>query len=250
MERCLQCTLALRQCARCRGVMGPFNRYCGFCGFEVTRPRRNPLLWSALLIALFLVAAGLAFGALAISHSRAAPTHRAAVQNTVHTSGASALSFEAPISWTVTSRADTVVAARNGGDLSSSSGDPLQVTPRGPLAAISRPPAAAGSAVSSSDPAAVLSAEVSNLTGSPPSGVKVDVLEPVHSTTVDGRPAAAALLRLTRDAAIYQFERTLVYAPHGSLPAMIQVDATAPEAAWTGGDGTTLEALAASIKPS
>jgi uncharacterized paraquat-inducible protein A len=43
IESCARCTLQLRQCGRCHGVAGPFDRYCGFCGFEMTRPGRGAL---------------------------------------------------------------------------------------------------------------------------------------------------------------------------------------------------------------
>ncbi|MDQ6772643.1 MAG: hypothetical protein M3024_06600 [Candidatus Dormibacteraeota bacterium] len=47
VEQCVQCALNLRLCGRCRGVAGPFDRYCGFCGYPMTRSRRSGLrrLW-------------------------------------------------------------------------------------------------------------------------------------------------------------------------------------------------------------
>ncbi len=56
IDACARCTLRLRQCGRCHGVAGPFDQYCGFCGFEMTQPGRAPL-WRAWPLALVALAA-------------------------------------------------------------------------------------------------------------------------------------------------------------------------------------------------
>lgn len=62
-ERCAHCGLQLHQCARCRGVAGPFDRFCGFCGYEMVQGERRPLWWRLwFLAALLPVALGLAYG--------------------------------------------------------------------------------------------------------------------------------------------------------------------------------------------
>src|SRR5262249_16132821 len=62
-DRCPVCSLQLSWCGNCRGVAGPFDRFCGFCGFELIRGEpRSPLwrLWQVALAAL--LAAGLGYG--------------------------------------------------------------------------------------------------------------------------------------------------------------------------------------------
>src|SRR5262249_39235590 len=62
-DRCPFCSLQLSWCGNCRGVAGPFDRFCGFCGFELIRgePRsRLWRLWQGGLLAL--LGAGLGCG--------------------------------------------------------------------------------------------------------------------------------------------------------------------------------------------
>ena len=48
---------------RPRGIAGPFDRYCGFCGHEMVQGEKRPLWWRLwFLAALLPVAAGLAYG--------------------------------------------------------------------------------------------------------------------------------------------------------------------------------------------
>lgn len=73
-EQCGQCSLQLRWCGNCQGVAGPFDRYCGFCGFELLRGERRSPLWRLwLLAALVPLVAGLAYGAWASGALRAIP---------------------------------------------------------------------------------------------------------------------------------------------------------------------------------
>jgi hypothetical protein len=51
LDHCAKCTLQLRQCGRCHGVAGPFDRYCGYCGYEIVRPRTSPEVLRLLLLA-------------------------------------------------------------------------------------------------------------------------------------------------------------------------------------------------------
>ena len=61
--RCGHCGLQLHQCGSCRGVAGPFDRYCGFCGHEMVRGESRPIWWRLwLLAALVPLAAGLIYG--------------------------------------------------------------------------------------------------------------------------------------------------------------------------------------------
>ncbi len=61
--RCGHCGLQLHQCGNCRGVAGPFDRYCGFCGHEMVMGPKRPLWWLLWLIPILLpLGAGLAYG--------------------------------------------------------------------------------------------------------------------------------------------------------------------------------------------
>lgn len=69
LDHCGKCTLQLRQCGRCHGVAGPFDRYCGYCGYEVVRPRTSPELIRLLLVAAAVVVlAALAVIVLVATH--------------------------------------------------------------------------------------------------------------------------------------------------------------------------------------
>jgi predicted amidophosphoribosyltransferase len=62
-ERCAHCGLQLHQCSRCRGVAGPFDRFCGFCGYEMVQGTNRPVWWRLwFLAALLPVALGLIYG--------------------------------------------------------------------------------------------------------------------------------------------------------------------------------------------
>jgi predicted amidophosphoribosyltransferase len=52
--RCAHCGLQIHQCPRCRGVAGPFDRYCGFCGYEMVHGERRPLWWRLWFLVLLL----------------------------------------------------------------------------------------------------------------------------------------------------------------------------------------------------
>src|SRR3979411_298856 len=60
--RCAHCALQLHQCGSCRGVAGPFDRYCGFCGHELVRGATRPPWWrlwlGARLVALVAARGG------------------------------------------------------------------------------------------------------------------------------------------------------------------------------------------------
>ena len=61
--RCGHCGLQLHQCANCRGVAGPFDRYCGFCGHEMVQGEKRPIWWRLLFLAgLIPLAAGMIYG--------------------------------------------------------------------------------------------------------------------------------------------------------------------------------------------
>ena len=62
-SRCAHCGLQLHQCGSCRGVAGPFDRYCGFCGHELVRGPERAVWWRLwFLAALIPLAAALTGG--------------------------------------------------------------------------------------------------------------------------------------------------------------------------------------------
>jgi hypothetical protein len=61
--RCAHCGLQLHQCGNCRGIAGPFDRFCGFCGHEMVQGESRPIWWRLwLLAALVPLAAGIIYG--------------------------------------------------------------------------------------------------------------------------------------------------------------------------------------------
>jgi predicted amidophosphoribosyltransferase len=61
--RCGHCGLQLHQCGSCRGIAGPFDRYCGFCGHEMVTGDTRPMWWRLwFLAALIPLVGGLVYG--------------------------------------------------------------------------------------------------------------------------------------------------------------------------------------------
>src|SRR5437867_10216500 len=62
-QRCAHCGLQLHRCGSCRGVAGPFDRYCGFCGHELVLGEKRSGAWRLwLAVALVPIVAALAIG--------------------------------------------------------------------------------------------------------------------------------------------------------------------------------------------
>ena len=62
-SRCAHCTRRRHQCGNCRGIAGPFARYCGFWRHEPVEGSKRPLWWRLwFLAALVPLAAGLVYG--------------------------------------------------------------------------------------------------------------------------------------------------------------------------------------------
>jgi hypothetical protein len=67
-QRCAHCGLQLHRCGSCRGVAGPFDRFCGFCGHELVSGETRAPWWRLwLLVALVPLAGALILG-IALSH--------------------------------------------------------------------------------------------------------------------------------------------------------------------------------------
>jgi len=269
-DHCIQCALPLRQCGSCQGIAGPFDRYCGFCGYELVQGRRRAPLWRLwLLAALIPLAAGIAFGfspwARPVTHTvativgAAAPTPNPATTTQLRSETLS-FSYAAPKSWIVTDYSHSsdpakqmpfVVVAHYGpdaGKVSDARADLLQVKGQSAVVALGRtavnPPA-----VDPSDPRAVLAAEMAPLVAAPPTGLKLEVVTPVHSLTINGRAGAAVLLRLTRDSGIYYLERAYIASPTLGQPPLLKFEALVPAGDWdSAGDNQRIDDMLRSVK--
>jgi hypothetical protein len=265
---CLQCSLQLRQCGNCHGVAGPFDRHCGFCGFELLRGARRSPVWRLwLLIALVPLAAGLGYGAWvarlpmaatqAVSSAvRPAPTPelRPYQSQRLHVAYAIPRDWQA-IDYTRSSDAGRsmpfVVVAKAASDqqaVSDARGDLVSARPQGTVLALGRPTIDTSLVADPSAPAAVLTSEVAPLAANPPSGVKVEVVRPVRPGTVGGQPAATVVLKLTRDGSTYYLERALVYAPNGKAAPMVRVEALLPASSWQSPDHVAIDSIVASVR--
>ena len=63
---CRSCALALRRCASCQGIAGPFDRHCGFCGRELVLGAPARALPRALLVAVLVLLVVLAAAVAAL----------------------------------------------------------------------------------------------------------------------------------------------------------------------------------------
>ena len=262
-DYCINCTLPLRKCGSCQGVAGPFDRFCGFCGYEMVQGERRAPIWRLwLLAALVPLAAGLAIGLSPLSQPFVqkvqtivgAATPPPNSTTTLRSAGLN-FTYSIPKDWTAidASRAsDTtrqlpfVVASHAGSDQSKvmdAKGDLLQVKPDGAVVDLGRPPVGV-TAVDFADPTAVLAYQLSQLIQTPPAGLQVIVLRPVHAVTIGGRPGAEAVLRVTRDGQPYEFERAWIASPTG----MFRVDALVPDTDWTAGDQTRVDQVINSLR--
>jgi hypothetical protein len=266
-DMCLQCALQLRQCGNCHGVAGPFDRYCGFCGFELLRGARRSPVWRLwVLIALIPLAAGLSYGAwvarlpAAVTHTVGAAVRPAPTPDLhAYQSQSLRIAYAIPKDWSAidyTRSSDAgrsmpyVVVAKAAGDQQpavQAKGDMVEARPQSALVALGRPSIDRSLVADATAPAGVLTSEVAPLAVAPPSGTKVEVTRPVRPLTVGGRPAASVVLKLTRDGVSYYLQRTLIYAPSGGAQPMIRVDALVPASAWESGDRTPVDTLINSV---
>ena len=269
-DHCIQCALPLRQCGSCLGTAGPFDRFCGFCGYELLQGSKRAPLWRLwLLAALIPLAAGIAFGvspwARPVTHQvatlvagQAQPTP---VPGTVTAQRSESLgiSYAYPNDWTAIdySRATDpakqmpyIVVAHFPPDatkVSDAKGDLLQARSQAGVVELGRPVVNAPG-VSPSDPQAVLATEVTTLLASPPAALKFEVVQPVHALTVNGRPAAEVILRLTRDTGTFYLQRVYIASPTAAQPPLVKAEALVPGTEWDRGDQQRVADLVRSIK--
>jgi hypothetical protein len=258
-DHCVQCALPLRLCGACRGVAGPFDRFCGFCGYELVQGDKRGAVWRLwLLAALVPLAAGLAFGLspLAfktgiltgfVSHAQQTPSQMQAMR-----SANLGFTYAVPDDWTATdytkagSPQPFVVVSRLDVDrvaAANLSGEVITAQPSGVVMTLGRPPLDV-SAVDSADPLAVLAFQVSQLVATPPAGVTYRVAKPVHAITVAGKPGAEVVIEVVSPQGTAYYERAYVAT---STQPLFRVEAVAPASDWERGDGTRVEAVLQSL---
>ena len=262
-DHCVQCTLPLRLCGACHGVAGPFDRYCGFCGYELVQGQKRAPVWRLwLLLALVPLTAGLVFGLSPVAlkagtiasliQTQPSPTppndqtYRLATKSL-------GFGYSIPRDWeaidyslagpakpfVATSRlkADSIAASGLDGEL-------VTAKPAGTVMTLGRPPLDV-TAVDSTDPGAVLAFQVSQLLAAPPpAGVSYQIIKPVHSITVDHKPGAEVVIKVVSGATTTYYERA--YIATGSQP-LFRVEAAAPARDWDAGDGVRAESVLQSL---
>lgn len=267
VDQCEQCSLQLRWCGNCHGVAGPFDHFCGFCGFELIRgQRRNPLWRLWVLVALVPLTAGLGYGLwMAHAPAQVARVVRAATAKPTPASGGLTgyasrgleLRYLAPSAWTVVDYSagqqtePTIVVSQQTADqrpAADAKGDLSQVgVAQSTVVTLGRPPAGTGVVADPRDPVAALAAEVAPLVAAPPAGTTVQVFQPVHAVSVTGHPAAEVVLKLTRGSDVWYLRRDLVYAPHGAAAPVFRVDALSPSAQWPAVNDTAVTPMVRSL---
>jgi len=248
-------------------VAGPFDRFCGFCGFELIRGEPRSRLWRLWQVALLaLLATGLGYGLWAAGVPSAlvggvrallSPPATSVEPSAGYGNRVLAVGYSVPGDWAaidlstgaspqpivVLSRSplDRSAAADSGGDLTMV--DHIQST----VMAMSRPTAGTTVVADARDPVVALTTEVAPLVAAPPPGLKVEVTEPVHAATVGNRSGAVVVLKLTRGDAVTYLRRALVYAPRPGVAAIFQVDALEPAAEWPAVDTSAVATVIRSL---
>jgi len=267
VDQCPHCSLQLRWCGNCRGAAGPFDRYCGFCGFELIggdQPGRLRRLW--VVVALVPLVAGLAYGIWAARVPAALDGVVRAQRQAAPASASSALEYasqglglrySAPRGWTAVdytrgpAARPAVVVAQAPADQAAASaamGDLGRLDhPQSTIVTLGRPPLDGGLVADARDPLAVLTAQVAPMVAAPPAGVGVEVVQPAHAVSIGGRPGAEVVLRLTRDGGVTYLRRDLVYAPHAGATALVRVDALVPAPDWPAANAGPVTAVVRSL---
>ena len=266
-ERCPVCSLQLSWCGNCRGVAGPFDRFCGFCGFELIRGEPRSRLWRLWQVSLVaLLAAGLgtglwaagvpsALGSAARSFLSPAPASNEPAPG--YESRVLGIHYSVPGDWaagdlsTGASPPQVVVLSHSPPDRSAAADAGYDLTKldhaQSAVITLSRPPVGSTVVADARDPVAALTSEVAPLVAAPPSGLNVDVAEPVHAATVGNRTGAVVVLKLTRGDTVTYLRRALVYAPRQGVAAMFQADALAPAAEWPAVDTAAIATVLRSL---
>ena len=278
-DYCIHCGLQLRQCGNCRGIAGPFDRYCGFCGHELVRGQKRSPLWRLwLLVALIPLLAGIVYG-IAQNRSHHINGRSTAAVTAVSSGSSSSPALSGPSSasaspkvsmaptptdapaigikqWTLpatwqaasfgSGSGQVIVVAANQLDesLVPESGALMTVRPSKALVTMSRPAPSASSVL---DPIVALQADVNQLVNSPPALTTIDVFIPVKSIPVP-KVGAEVVLRITQSNRIFYLERALIVAPLAGAPTLLRFEAIVPAAQWNGGADKSVESVLLSLK--
>jgi hypothetical protein len=266
-DRCTSCGLQLGKCGACHGVAGPFDRFCGFCGHDLTTGEvRSPVWRFWLLVAMIPMVAVLVIGATFYGGPAATQVGRLVFRPGPAASAGPTgstklfrspnlhLVYAVPADWSPsdytlspTTPLQQVVVARINADLAtfgSTKGDVLAAKPAGALLTLG-PLAEAPPGVDAADPSSVLGADISSLTIKPPTGLKIDVFRQAQSITVDSKVGKEAVFKITRsDGAVFYFERAYLAAPGG----LFKIDALVLQSDWDAGDGRKVEAVVQSVR--
>ena len=267
-DRCTQCGLQLGVCGACHGVAGPFDRYCGFCGHDLSAGEARSPVWRFwLLAAIIPLVAALVVGATffggpvatrvakLVLPPSATPSPSPSSSVKLYRSPHLSLVYAVPAGWpppsdytlSASTPLQAVVAGRMQGDMAafgSTQGNLLAAKPGGALVVLgplTSPPAGADA----TDPSSVLGADISSLTLTPPAGLKIAVATAASSITVDGRPGKEAVFKVTEaDGSQYYFERAYISGPS----RLFRVDALVPANDWDSGDNRLVEAIIQSVQ--
>ena len=265
-DRCTSCGLQLGKCGACHGVAGPFDRFCGFCGHDLTAGEVRSQAWRLwLLVAMIPMVAVLVVGATLYGGPTASQVGRLIFKPQPAASPSAGatklfrspnlhLVYAIPTDWSPsdytlspTTPLPMVVVARISADLAtfgSTKGDVLAAKPAGALLTLG-PLAQAPPGVDAADPSSVLGADISSLTIKPPTGLKIDVFRQAQTITVDGKAGKEAVLKVTRaDGAVVYLQRAYLTAPSG----LFKIDALVPQSDWDAGDGRKVEAVIQSVR--
>lgn len=276
-DYCIHCGLQLRQCGSCRGIAGPFDRYCGFCGHELVRGQKRSPLWRLwLLVALIPLAAGIVYGitqnrthlfngrsAAAIVAARASSpspspseSHVVASPSVSMAPVASAAPAIGIKQWTLPARWQAasfgsgsgqvivVTASQVDQPLVPPSGALLAARPSNALVTISRP---TPSAPTVTDPVVALQAEANQTVASAAAGTRIEIFTPVKSIPVP-KPGAEVVLRITQSSRTFYLERVYVVAPFVGAPTLMRFEAVVPAEQWEGGADKLVESVLLSLK--
>ena len=267
-DRCTSCGLQLGVCGACHGVAGPFDRFCGFCGHDLTAGEvRSPVWRLWLLVAMIPMVAVLVIGATFFGGPAATqvgrlifkpqPTASPGISSgtKLYRSPTLHLVYSVPSDWSPSDYTlspatplQMIVVARMNADLAtfgSSKVDVLAAKPAGALLTLG-PLTLAPAGVDAGDPSSVLGADISSLTIKPPAGLRIEVFRVAQTITVDGKPGKEAVLKVTRsDGAVAYLERAYLAAPGGGL---FKIDALVPQSDWDAGDGRKVEAVIQSVR--
>ena len=266
-DHCSSCGLQLAQCGACRGIAGPFDRYCGFCGHDLAAGALRSPVWRFWLLVAVIPMVGalilltilgaptvsrvskLVLRPAAIPSPSASPSAlRAMRSQNLH------LEYSVPVEWVgydysldrTAPLPEVVVAkySRDGIAFADTKGDILAAKPTGALVTLGTL-ADNRAAADARDPATALNADIAGFAARTTGGLKFEVVRGISGILANGRTGREAVFRVTRqDGAVLIFERAYISWRDG----LLKVDALVPMADSDAGDDRRVEAVIQSVK--